>query len=190
MKNNKKLFTAMLLSSVVAGSANAGIIGDATETFTWSGTVPAKPISNGIVITSITSAALDAGKLNFNKDGDLIGSTSINFKVQKMGGPAGDTPEEFTSSELSDTKLSYTVLSFQSEGTKSGFNDTLGIATQYYTLNSGSAPVRLNTPVTMTANNVQLSLGKSAISTSATNKPVQGEVVTVQAVIMVEATAI
>lgn len=186
MKNNKKLFTAMLLSTVIAGSANAGINGNATETFTWSGTVPAKPISNSIVITSITSAALDDGKLNFSKDGDLIGSTSINFKVQKVA-DVGNAPVDFTAEELSTTNLSYKVLSFQSEGSKSGLNDNLGIATQYYALNSGSEVLQLNTSVPMPANNVQLALGKSTFSTNATNKPVQGEVVTVQAVIMVEA---
>lgn len=192
MKNNKKLFTAMLLSSVIAGSAHADVvIGSATDTFTWSGTVPAAPITNGIVITPVTSAALDNGKLTFNREGRLIGSTSINFKVQKIGGATGNDIEEFTAQDLADTGLSYTVLSFKADGSKSGLSDTLGGATQYYALKAGSVALQLNTKTKMSANNVQLSIDESlAAASTATvgmNYPILGEQVTVESVIMVEA---
>lgn len=191
MKNNKKLFTAMLLSSVIAGSANAAaVIGDATDTFTWSGTVPAKPVTNGIVITSSTNSPLDAGMLNFDKQGQLIGSTAIGFKVKKMGGAAGDTPEDFTVEEIDATNLSYKVLSFKSTGTLSGSNTSLGNATQYFTLNSGPDSLQLNQMNIMNSNFVNLSVGKNSSIAGTTNQPKQGEVITVEAVIMVEATAI
>ena len=192
MKNNKKLFTAMLLSTVIAGSAHAaGVTGNATDVFTWSGTVPAKPVTNGIVITSSTNSILDAGKLNFNRDGELVSSTAIGFKVKKMGVTASDTHEDLTVEELSKTNLSYKVLSFRSSGTLSGSNGSLD-ASQYYTLNSGPDSLTLNTEYKMDSNFVNLSVGKkpdSAVSATL-NIPQQGEVITVEAVIMVEAVAI
>ena len=191
MKNNKKLFTAMLLSTVIAGSAHAApVIGNATDTFTWSGTVPAKPVTNGIVIASSNGSNLDSGKLQFDKLGNLVTSSAIGFKVKKMGGAAGNTPEEFTADELKDTKLSYKVLSFKSDGTLSGSNTTLALATQYFTLNSGPESLDLSKTYPMTTNFVNLTVGRNFAVSAPTNQPQQGEVVTVEAVIMVEATTL
>jgi|GEM_PF-2950541 len=189
MKNNKKLFTAMLLSSVIAGSAHAtAVIGNATDTFNWSGTVPAKPVTNGIVIASSTGSNLDAGKLQFDREGNLVGSSAIGFKVKKMSGADGNTPEEFTADELIDTKLSYKVLSFKSAGTLSGPNTSLAVASQYFTLKSGPDLLDLSKIYPMDTNFVNLTVDKNSSASAATNQPIQGEVVTVEAVIMVEAT--
>ena len=183
---NKKAFTALLLSTLVTSSVYAA---STVDTFSWNGTVPAAPLTDGIVFSSITGSDLTSGAMTFGKNGKLISSTPIGFKVQKES-PTGGAPTDFTTAELSSAGLKMTVMSFTSIGSQSGTNTTLD-PTQYFSLHADGNPIQLNSERSlMNKANVQLSIEENIGTGAKSNTPVLGENISVSAIVMVTATII
>ncbi|HHQ4663920.1 TPA: hypothetical protein ACSPZY_004430 [Aeromonas veronii] len=89
-----KIAIAMLGLLGVVGSASAI---DASQVFSWSGTVPAAPTSNSWVIAQPSGAPIGNGILTFTTNaankGVLTGSTQLSFQVFKESTTTANTPD-------------------------------------------------------------------------------------------------
>jgi hypothetical protein len=85
----KHILMAVVLG--VMGYAGAASAEDqASATFTWSGLVPAAPISNGFIIKDSAGNDIERGSLLFSVDdlgkGSLMSAQSLNFNVYEYDG--------------------------------------------------------------------------------------------------------
>lgn len=81
---------AMIAVALLGVMGNAHAVDSASQVFTWSGNVPAAPVADGWVIAQPDGSAIPRGILVFNTDaarnGVLVGSTELRFKVFKEDG--------------------------------------------------------------------------------------------------------
>lgn len=174
-----------LISVVVASCLFSGLAyaGTATESFTWAGTVPAKPVTDGLIIKSLEGETISQGTLKFDKNGELNSSTPISFKVMKYD-TSTSTATDFVAQSEIDT-LEYRVISFETEGTSSGQLVDLN-GENYFSLLGNGVALQMNNPIAMPGNNIALSVGKNAnVGTEGPkNKPEANDSILVKAVIM------
>lgn len=183
----KTIIAVALLGSLgFIGAASAEIV--ASQTFTWSGTVPAKPTSKGWVIASPTGAPIGNGILTFTTDiegnGELTGSTALRFNVFKESTTPGVADINVPAPSY---KYSLISLAVNSSGLAQEQD-----ANGYYAIQSDNGGVvKLmvkNDSFDNAAGETILNVIKSSVD-NPSNQPVAGDSVEVQASIVVEVAA-
>ncbi|WP_270827510.1 hypothetical protein [Aeromonas sp. Y318-1] len=183
----KKAMIAVALLGTMGLVGTASAI-DASQTFTWSGTVPAAPTSNGWVIAQPTGAAITNGILTFTTDaagkGVLTGSTELRFNVfeELVATPgAPDTGKPATAYDYKLISLAVNSAGLAAEQDANGYfaiqSSNNGI-TEPMVKNTVSA-----TNATQVTGETILSVIKGA---GVSNQPSAGDSVDVQASIVVE----
>ncbi|MFM4875107.1 hypothetical protein ACEUDK_19415 [Aeromonas veronii] len=179
----KTIIAVALLGSLgFVGAASAEI--SASQTFTWSGTVPAKPTSKGWVIAAPTGAPIGNGILTFTTDieskGELTGSTALRFNVFKELTSGVANPDEPAAS------YNYSLISLAVNS--SGLAQEQD-ADGYYAIQSNNGgvvkPMVKNSSFDGAAGETILNVIKSSADTPS-NQPMAGDSVEVQASIVVE----
>lgn len=179
----KTMIAVALLGSLGFISAASAEI-SASQTFTWSGTVPAAPTSNGWVIAAPTGAPIGNGILTFTTDsegkGELTGSTALRFNVFKeLTAGVANTNEPATSYNYSLISLAVNSSGLAQEQDADG----------YYAIQSDNGgvvkPMVKNNSFDSAAGETILNVIKSGVDTPS-NQPVAGDSVEVQASIVVE----
>lgn len=118
----KHILMAVVLG--VMGYAGAASAEDqASATFTWSGLVPAAPISNGFIIKDSAGNDIERGALLFSVDdagkGSLMSSENLNFNVYAYDGSTVGTATNAYSYQL--TSLMATKDGLPQEQDASGY---------------------------------------------------------------------
>lgn len=177
----KSIIAAALLSSMaLAGVASAAT--DASQVFTWSGTVPATPISNGWVIAKPDGSAITNGALNFDvtKDGKavLLNSQELRFNVFKS--------DDKTPAKNYSVKLEYLGVSNTSTGAQIAEQPNDGyFAIQALKSTGDVITLVKGTAVDALSGETVLSVVRSGVE-KPSNQPNAGDGVIVQATILVE----
>lgn len=181
----KSLLCVALLGSLgFVGSASAL---SASQTFTWTGTVPAAPTSAGVVIASPTGAAVNHGILTFTADaahagkGKLTGSTELSFNVFKEDAAkpgVADITKPATSYDFKLVNLAVNQSGLAMEQDANGY-----FAIQADNKGTQSKLVK-NTAKTGAAGVTILSVVKSDVATPS-NQPELGSSVDLQATILI-----
>lgn len=174
----------------VALLGTMGLVGttsaiDASQVFTWSGTVPAAPTSTDWVIAQPIGTPITNGILTFTTDiagkGVLTGSTDLRFNVFKEIGTTGtpDTAQPAASYDYKLISLAVNNAGLAAEQTADGY-----FAIQ--ASNGGvAAPLVKNIAKTGASGETILSVVPSGVATP-DNQPGAGDSVDVQATIVVE----
>lgn len=174
----KTIIAAALLGTLgLVGMASAAT--SASQVFTWSGTVPAAPTSNGWVIAKPDGEAITNGALTFTTNaegkGVLTGSQELRFNVFKVGDKTPATNYDFTL-----TSLAVSSNGLVSEQTSDGY-----FAIQALKSSGESMTLAKNTAVSGVSGETVLSVVRSDVEKPA-NQPNGGDGVVVQATIVVE----
>ncbi|BCO14970.1 hypothetical protein RIMD111065_33260 [Aeromonas hydrophila] len=166
-----------LIAAAFFASSSAMAI-DASNTFTWTGTVPAAPVvGNNWVIKSPTGQDLTNGimvfRLNADGKGELTGSTELAFNVfseQAPGVPDVAAPANTYTIEL--TSLAVNSAGLASEQDANG----------YFGIIANGAALAKGTPEIMTGD-TRLIVGVQ--NDAAANQPLAGDSVDLQATLVV-----
>lgn len=174
----KTMLMAIVLGAMgFAGAASAA--DQASATFTWSGTVPMAPVSNGWVIKDSVGNDIERGALVFDVDsagkGTLTSASTLNFNVYESADGVGVG--------LPATSYDYQLTSLQA--TKGGLpqeQDSNG----YYVIMADGVEMAVNAAPTQKATGgvTNLTVAPSA-STTPSNQPSSGEAVDVHARIVI-----
>lgn len=173
----KTMLMAVVLGAMgFAGAASAA--DQASATFTWSGTVPMAPISNGFIIKDSVGNDIERGTLVFDVDaagkGSLVSSSTLNFNVYAFDGTTVGAPA---------TSYNYQLTSLQA--TKGGLPQEQD-ASGYYAIMADGAAMVINAAATPKAAGgvTNLTVVPSAVATPS-NQPTSGEAVDVHARIVI-----
>jgi len=174
----KHMLMAVVLGMAgYVGSASAAV--DASATFTWSGLVPAAPVSNGWIIKDAVGNNIQSGILVFNLDsqgtkGELRSSSSIDFNVYEYAGNVIGAEAASYEYELSSIKV-----------TKGGLPQEQSANGYYAVTGDGVKMVKGATPTAKAAGGITtLAVTTSAVATP-DNQPSPGEYVDFHALIVV-----
>ena len=179
---------ALLGTMGLVGTASAF---DASQTFTWSGTVPAMPTSNGWVIAQPTGTAITNGILTFATDaagkGVLTGSTELRFNVFKESALTPGAPDIAAPATKYDYKLISLVVNSAGLAAEQGAGGYFAIQSS----NNGVAESMVKN--TVSATNATQVDGETILSVikgaGVSNQPDAGDSVDVQASIVIEKAA-
>lgn len=171
----KSILMAVVLGAMgFAGAASAA--DQASATFTWSGTVPMAPISNGFIIKDSAGNDIERGALVFDVDaagkGSLTSSSTLNFNVYAYDGTT--VGEAATSYEYQLTSLQATKGGLPQEQDSNG----------YYEIVADGTPMVKNDSPTPKSGVTNLTVAPSSVATPS-NQPVAGESVDIQARIVI-----
>jgi hypothetical protein len=172
---------ALLGSFGLVGTASAV---DASQTFTWTGTVPAAPTVSGWVIASPTGAEIGSGILSFTAGasgkGELKSSTELLFNVFKESTGAAGTPDTAAPAATYDYKLVSLAVNANSFANEQGDTGYFAIEA----INNGDTVTLVkNTAQTAAAGETILRVVKGA---GVSNQPNAGDSVDIQASIVIE----
>lgn len=174
----KCMLMAVVLGAMgIAGTASAA--DQASATFTWSGTVPMAPASDGFIIKDSAGNDIQRGTLifavNAGGEGDLTSSSTLNFNVY----------ESVDGVEVGDPATSYSYALTSLQATKGGLPQEQD-ANGYYAIQAdGDLMEKGAAPVAKATGGVTfLTVAPSAAATPS-NKPVAGESVDVHARIVI-----
>ncbi|MFQ2048378.1 hypothetical protein ACK34J_05445 [Aeromonas veronii] len=180
----KKAMIAVALLGTMGLVGTASAI-DASQVFTWTGTVPAMPTSNAWVIAQPTGAPITNGILTFTTDaagkGVLTGSTELRFNVFKEDGTTNlpDTAQPALSYGYKLISLAVNSAGLAAEQAADGYFAIQGS-------NAGvAAPLVKNTLKAGVSGETILSVVQSGVAIPG-NQPNAGDSVDVQATIVVE----
>lgn len=175
----KTMMMAVVIGAMgVAGVASAVEADQASATFTWSGTVPMAPTSNGFIIKDSVGNDIQRGSLVFAVDntgkGTLTSASTLNFNVfDYTGNTVGNAV----------TSYSYQLTSVQAtEGGLPQEQDAQG----YYAIMSDGAKMVINAAPTVkdTGGVTNLTVVTSDVA-DPSNQPSAGEAVDVHARIVI-----
>jgi hypothetical protein len=171
------LMVAVLGAMGFAGAASA--VDQASATFTWSGTVPMTPISNGFIIKDSSGNDINRGTLVFNVDdaglGTLASSSTLDFNVYES--PDGTTVG------LPATSYDFQLTSLQA--TKGGLPQEQDASGYYAIMADGQVMVKGDVATPKASGGVtNLTVVPSAVATPS-NQPSAGEAVDVHARIVI-----
>ena len=171
------LMVAVLGAMGFAGAASAA--DQASATFTWSGTVPMAPVSNGFIVKDSSGNDIGRGALVFSVDaaglGTLTSSSTLDFNVyQSADGTTVDAPA---------TSYNYHLASLQA--TKGGLPQEQDANGYYSIMADGAVMVKGDAPVVKVSGGVtNLTVVPTAVATPS-NQPTAGEAVDVHARIII-----
>lgn len=173
----KHMLMAVVLGVMgYAGAASAA--NDASATFTWSGSVPAAPISTGFIIKDSAGNDIERGALLFSVDdagkGSLMSAENLNFNVYEYDGTTVGTAA---------TTYSYQLTSLMA--TKDGLPQEQD-ANGYYAIEADGVKLVKEAVATAkpTGGVTTLTVVPSGIA-APSNQPNAGEVVDVHARIVI-----
>ena len=178
----KHMLMAVVLGMAgYVGSASAAV--DASATFTWSGLVPAVPVSSGWIIKDAAGNDIQSGILVFNLDsqgtkGELRSSSSIDFNVYKYASNVIGAKATSYKYELSSIKV-----------TKGGLPHEQSANGYYAVTGDGVKMVKGATPTAKAGGITTLAVTTSGVATP-DNQPSPGESVDLHALIVVSDAAI
>ncbi|MBL0656188.1 hypothetical protein JD524_16385 [Aeromonas caviae] len=172
----KPILMAVIMSVASAASAAEGE--QASATFTWSGTVPMTPTSNGFIIKDSVGNDIQRGSLVFAVDaagkGVLTSASTLNFNVF-----------DYTNDTVGDpvTYYSYQLTSVQAtEGGLPQEQDAEG----YYAIMADGAKIQVNDlPTTKATGGVTNLTVVPSDTPDPSNQPTAGEAVDVHARIVI-----
>lgn len=173
----KTMLMAVTLGAMgFVGAASAA--DQASATFTWSGTVPMAPISNGFIIKDSAGNDIERGTLVFDVNasgqGSLLSASTLNFNVYAFDGTTVGDPA---------TSYDYQLTSLQA--TKGGLPQEQDAQGYYSIMADGAAMVVNATATTKAAGGVtNLTVAPSGVATPS-NQPTAGEGVDVHARIVI-----
>ncbi|WP_157830596.1 hypothetical protein [Aeromonas sobria] len=169
------LMAVVLGAMGFAGAASAA--DDASATFTWSGTVPAAPVSGGFIIKDSAGNDIQRGALVFNVDpsgdGVLASSSTLDFNVYVWDGTTVGAPA---------TSYDYRLTSLQvTQGGLPQEQDAQG----YYAIMADGVTMTKDAPVTKLAGGAtKLTVAPSGAATPS-NQPTAGDAVDIHARIVI-----
>lgn len=173
----KSLVATVLLGAM--GFASTAMAIDASNVFTWTGTVPAAPQANNWVIKSPAGQNLTNGIMVFTLAADgkgvLTGSTEIAFSVFQEDGAGTGNPDlnnKATSYDVELTSLAVNSAGLAAEQAANG----------YFSLLANGVPLAKNAVTGMTDDTL-LTIGVGTVG--APNQPSAGDSVDLQATIVV-----
>lgn len=172
---------SILVAAVLGAASFTGVVcaaDQASATFTWSGAVPAAPISNGFIIKDSAGNDIPRGTLVFNVDaagkGSLVSSSTLNFNVYAFDGTTVGAPA---------TSYNYQLTSLQA--TKGGLPQEQDANGYYAIMADGATMVKGDTPTAKATGGVtNLTVVPSAVATPS-NQPASGEAVDIHARIVI-----
>lgn len=173
----KHMLMAVVLGMAgYVGSASAAV--DASATFTWSGLVPAAPVSNGWIIKDAVGNDIIRGILVFKLDsqgakGELMSSSSIDFNVYDYSNNVIGAEATSYKYELSSIKV-----------TKGGLPQEQSANGYYAVTGDGVKMVKGATPTAKAGGITTLAVTTSGVATP-DNQPDAGEPVDFHALIVV-----
>ncbi|MBL0656190.1 hypothetical protein JD524_16400 [Aeromonas caviae] len=175
----KTILMAVVIGAVgVAGAASAAEAEQASATFTWSGTVPMAPTSNGFIIKDSVGNDIQRGTLVFSVDntgkGTLTSASTLNFNVF-----------DYTNDIVGEPVTSYSYQLTSIQATEGGLPQEQG-EQGYYAIMADGAKMEINALPTDKATGGVTNL--TVIPSGAlvpSNQPTAGEAVDVHARIVI-----
>lgn len=172
----KTILMAVVLGAMgFAGAASAA--DQASATFSWSGTVPMAPVSNGFIIKDSVGNNIQRGTLVFDVDaagkGTLTSSSTLDFNVYTWDGSA--ITGTATAYDYTLTSLQATTGGLPQEQDDNG----------YYSIMADGDPLVKNTPVPGQSGVTNLTVVPAAGVTTPSNQPSSGEAIDVHARIVI-----
>lgn len=185
----KKLIIPLAIMGSVGFIGSAAAV-DASQVFTWTGTVPALPTANSWVISQADGTAITNGILTFKTNasgkGELTGSTELRFTIFKEQTGVGNEGKPDTTQPATTYKYTMTSLAINSAGLAAEQDPASG----YFAIQAtskGATAVNLvkNTAQTAsTGGETILTVVKSSVATP-NNQPNAGDSVDIQASIVI-----